>query len=1037
MLTRPILSAFACILFAHGFAQDNVQQSIFNRISEKDGLSNNIVNCIVRDKAGFVWIGTFDGLNRFDGTHFIKFRNDRNNANSLVQNTVHGICLDSSGDIWCATETGISCYRQNTQTFENFYPGAKQDAYYTDILCDGQGTIWCASSYGLYEYVSSNRSFRQYGENDGKSALTSNAIYKKGLVLSPDKRSLWIATVKGINQFDIKSKKFFNYKNNPQKLALFDSLIHYPVSFDRHGKLVYGANLLYQYDFSTNTVTSLDVIKSSRTPAGPPNRIFVDSKNRYWISTWGYALFVYDADQKKVEEFYHDPYADFSVAANFFWDAYEDVEGTVWLGTIAGLSYTNSSLMSYRLHQPFKNSEPQSHTAIRRFFEDQQEQWWFTTIDRPYLYHYDRQTQKTDSFDLTFDKDIAKETTAINGFAQNNNCLFLYTSNAIHAFDLKTHRFDEPLVTPLKKVVNDEIIYSLKTFGDTVYLLTDRSGITAWFGKNVIRRIPVRENDFLKHHISQYKASVLTTSGLIYYCFSGLRIARYNIAKNQLDTFSVRMPGNIKIVQEEAVNLDEDASGNLWISQKSTGLIFYNVRTGETKLWQESDGLVFNHIYAISIDRNNRIWCAAYNKFSVYDVAKNRFQNFAAPLGEATYAYVSKMIHLHNGNILCNVDQTFIEGLPDKLNLDITHQPVLISSLRVFDSVRLLVPTSNIRLKHTENFFSIEFGIVTGLDKSRYHLEYMLDGINDSWMNAGPLNTATFTNVPEKQFVFKVRAVSNDNSWQGTPTELAIAVTPPFYRTTVFRIIAALMFAAFIVWLIRLRINNIRKAEQQKSEFNNMVNEWRLKALRSQMNPHFIFNCMNSIDLYILKNDPDNASKYLNKFAKLVRLILNQSDEMSISLAKELEMLKYYIELEALRFDTPFSYKIQLDDAIDADETLIPSMLLQPYVENAIWHGLRHRRSKGHLDICINKNERVLHCIIEDDGVGRSVAAQINKSRTQHKSKGTKLTEERLQMINLENEDRTVVKIVDLTNETGDAAGTRVEIDIVADFEDS
>ena len=215
------------------------------------------------------------------------------------------------------------------------------------------------------------------------------------------------------------------------------------------------------------------------------------------------------------------------------------------------------------------------------------------------------------------------------------------------------------------------------------------------------------------------------------------------------------------------------------------------------------------------------------------------------------------------------------------------------------------------------------------------------------------------------------------------------------------------------------------------------MNEWRLKALRSQMNPHFIFNCMNSIDMYILKNDAENASRYLNKFAKLVRLILNQSDEMSIPLAREIEMLKYYVELERLRFDKPFNYAIDVGLSVDAEETEIPSMLLQPYVENAILHGLRHKQQQGNLLLRIAREGNVLHCTVEDDGVGRKATAVINAGRdTKHHSKGLKLTEERLDMVNASDTSKAFVQVTDLADENGNPNGTRIEIRITLEWDD-
>lgn len=202
-------------------------------------------------------------------------------------------------------------------------------------------------------------------------------------------------------------------------------------------------------------------------------------------------------------------------------------------------------------------------------------------------------------------------------------------------------------------------------------------------------------------------------------------------------------------------------------------------------------------------------------------------------------------------------------------------------------------------------------------------------------------------------------------------------------------------------------------------------------ALRAQMNPHFIFNCLNAIDNYILKNDADHASRYLNKFARLVRNILSQSDKSFITLKKELELLNNYIELENLRLTEKFDYILQVDPSIDIEETEIPTMVLQPFVENAIVHGLAHQAGLKSLFISITPVDNLLRCVIEDSGVGREEALRIKNSKIQtHESKGMRVTEGRLELLQQEVKEKGTVIITDLYDENGLPCGTRVEINI-------
>ena len=228
------------------------------------------------------------------------------------------------------------------------------------------------------------------------------------------------------------------------------------------------------------------------------------------------------------------------------------------------------------------------------------------------------------------------------------------------------------------------------------------------------------------------------------------------------------------------------------------------------------------------------------------------------------------------------------------------------------------------------------------------------------------------------------------------------------------------------------KVVEAQKIKQVETAFEHKIAETEMIALRAQMNPHFIFNCLNSIKLYTLENDSQTASEYLTKFSQLIRLVLENSRSEKVTLQKELETLKLYIELEAMRFKDKVQYKINVVPHIDQQYIEIPPLLLQPYVENAIWHGLMHKPEGGNITIDISQPEEyLLHIEITDDGIGREMAGQHkSKSATRQKSFGLKMTSERLDAINHIYQTKTEVQIVDLVDAEGNAAGTKVIIEI-------
>jgi ligand-binding sensor domain-containing protein/putative methionine-R-sulfoxide reductase with GAF domain len=221
----------------------------------------------------------------------------------------------------------------------------------------------------------------------------------------------------------------------------------------------------------------------------------------------------------------------------------------------------------------------------------------------------------------------------------------------------------------------------------------------------------------------------------------------------------------------------------------------------------------------------------------------------------------------------------------------------------------------------------------------------------------------------------------------------------------------------------------VARQERELLNIQKEIAESKLTALQAQMNPHFIFNSLNSINWYILKNRSKEASQYLTKFSKLVRLILDHSKDLTIPLDKEVHALKLYLDLEAMRFEGKFEYAIQIDASIELEEVHIPPLILQPFVENAIWHGLLHKQGQGKLLLQVFPQNGHLKCIVEDNGIGRKAARELqSQNQHQHQSKGMQLTTDRLQLLHRDFLKADMIRVIDLEDETGAAVGTRVEV---------
>jgi len=251
------------------------------------------------------------------------------------------------------------------------------------------------------------------------------------------------------------------------------------------------------------------------------------------------------------------------------------------------------------------------------------------------------------------------------------------------------------------------------------------------------------------------------------------------------------------------------------------------------------------------------------------------------------------------------------------------------------------------------------------------------------------------------------------------------SVTPGF---SVILWVAAISPVMLAMIIIRLRTKAIQNHKHQTNKIKKTILQLEAKAMRAQMNPHFIFNCMNSIKQLIQQKDEEKAIAYLTAFSKLMRAILQNSDRKEITLFEEIETCRLYTQLESMRFSNKFSYAFDIDATLDLKSIMVPALIIQPLIENAIWHGIMPKKNGGRLAVKISKTGRTISCIIDDDGIGREMSARnkCNGSTSTHQSKGMRLTQTRLELSNALNQRNATVEIIDKMNREDESMGTRV-----------
>jgi hypothetical protein len=327
-------------------------------------------------------------------------------------------------------------------------------------------------------------------------------------------------------------------------------------------------------------------------------------------------------------------------------------------------------------------------------------------------------------------------------------------------------------------------------------------------------------------------------------------------------------------------------------------------------------------------------------------------------------------------------------------------------------------------LSYKERNISFQLGGLGLSGNFRHYFAYRLVGYDDNWNYAGQRNYVNYTHLPAGAYRFQYRVANSMGQWSPKIKEIVLVIRPALWRTWWFIGSIAIFIAGFITLLVRKRINTIRK----NAEIKQKMTETEMMALRSQMNPHFIFNSLNSIDNLIQTDQREKATEYLSKFAKLLRAILENSKQEVIPCWKDLETLQLYLELEKLRWDKKFTSEVIIDDKIFQGDYKVPPMIIQPFVENAIHHGLLNKLEDDRkIFISVMPEKGRIKYIIEDNGVGRSKAEEYKRmNHTSHHSMGMQITTQRIHLFN--REENGSIRITDLYDDQQKPAGTNVEI---------
>ncbi|MCW3464030.1 sensor histidine kinase [Chitinophaga nivalis] len=947
----------------------HAQGLMIRNYNVKDGLANATVYAAVQDKDGFIWFATPTGASKFDGKRFRNY----SKKDGLTDNDVIKLSADSEGRIWFTTLNGKpSYYYKSVIHTEDNDPTLVFDSrsHYMQYAFEGKaGVVW---------FLNTNNRIIQYtGKKTVYDRLDASGaglffLIKNSDIYHPLQRSFHVNSLKDP---DNNGQRIFPVSPYPLDDPAFNTRI-------RNNAIVILRNALYSY-------TAAEAIcffnGSDWGIRDEISHVCVDNDN-LWVGTQRalYYLKGYFRGERKLVKLLDNHYIT---------SILKDRDGNIWITTFGDGVY-NIPYKNFYFGYLDNTNGLYSH-SIFSIFKDQSTNLLLIGQNAGILNTLDNNgTIRTFSLDTTSGRN-----SVLSILPYKDNNVIIGTDNGLFNFNTVTQRS-----SPLKAV---------KMLKDVDVSSSGKIRMAAQNQVIALDDYTIGDLDLLVTSIACINDSayyVGTNSGLFYSSDSLQRLERIRAGK--LFKLSIK---DLKWI-----------NGYLWIGTSDQGIY---VMHGDSvvKHLSTANNLASDICQQLYYDGVGRLYVATNKGVSVINVTqqsitRNITSNDGLMSDDIRGVFADKgKLYIATSNGLC-----YFDG--DHIPQDTVPPVIYLSYIRYGDST-FLPATSFEHLFKRKASFEAEFGTIVFDLPELVEYQYNFSGDSTSGWVTTMSNIIPFPDLQPGTYKLMVRARKYKSSWS-PPLAVNVHILPRWYQEWWARGILLLVGLLVILAVLRFIIKRIKQAEKRKTEYNRRIAELEAKALTNQMNPHFIFNSLNSVQHLILEKEEKQALNFLADFATLMRQMLNNSRKSYISLEEEIAFLTRYLELEKIRFAHSFTYHFIMEEALKDYTVYIPPMIIQPIVENAIKHGLAPKNISGYLEIRLEMVDDLLYCSVDDDGIGWDKSNSIKSARLiKHESTALSVIKERLQIIKSFNGSVGKLEIIDkFKSGFGNKEGTLVEI---------
>lgn len=982
------------------------QYSTPENFNQTTGLPNSEVQCLLKDSKGYLWVGTTYGLAKYDGNKFSIFKH-QSNSNSISGDVITSLFENSNGDILVGAN-GLSILKRQKNTWDNYLhdPSSKKsisNPVISSIAQENDSIYWLITSNGLnrfniktgvFEYIDLNINTRIVQSSihsviSGESVTFSvgSNYYRYNL---KHKNPEIITEFKGYHNVIVFNNNLVGIKNSQFK---GQNLIHYDIATGRE-HVIFGNVDLNSVLFQSEGILYLiqgEVIYSFNKRFNRIETIVIQQRREL-------------------------PGRDYTCALR-------EENGTFWIGTNGGLQKVSSNSL-FQFYD-IKSGLPNEY--VRSITIDHENNLWIGVRQGPVykILNVDTflQCRNTDL------KTIHFPTTDGTVYAtnrilelKNGNILFV-TNRSLFLYNSKIGKFTDEFFIPDNQQyfaaveVDDGILigsldkpslfkikiernrikldksFSVQTYPDAVYSLFMDSKNDVWIGSEGLYKL-ISKKDQKGFNIEQPIPAINDT----------------NYSSNSIWSF---------------LELD---SARLFVSTTNNGFYTYNRTNGKFKHFSKADGLATDFTCTALKDANNNLWLSTKEGISFINSRNFAISNYPVRNGRYNSDFtfdagaVSK-----NGSLFFGSKQGVVFFYPDSIQPNDIETPLYVNEFRVFDRIvkRELTQGDTIVLRHNQNFFSMEFSLLDFRNPKEIDYNFQLLKYDKAERQvSNNFNSVSYTNVTPGRYTFRLTSVPSWNTDNKQTIDIVLIIKPAYYQTGWFKasiyLTIILIIASIVISIIR---RQILRGRLQRMELN---------LLRSQINPHFIFNTLTSIQHTILTSNRNEAVEILSRFSRLMRMFLDYSRLEYITLDKAILFYKTFVTVHSVNLEEKIDFRVVVDDNLDIEKVTISPMLIQPFLENAIVHGLSPKEKDMLLTLQIDQSDGWLSCIVSDNGIGRKRAQEIKQKKTlTHKSMGIEISSKSI-LLQLKKGKfiRETFSIVDNADEQGNPTGTTVYLKI-------